>query len=99
MKLKFVETTKSVVWGKAKIMSYEDLEEARVKRTAKDAAKVKGKGKRGRKRKSQAAPDIQEQVVLVVDTAEFGAPVADILGVDVKIAPVTEFRAPVAPMI
>ena len=30
-------------------MSYEDLEEARAKRAAKDAAKAKGKGTRGRK--------------------------------------------------
>src|SRR5450432_2328611 len=43
-------STKSVVLGKAKVMSYEDIEEARAKRAAKDAAK--GKGKRGRKRKS-----------------------------------------------
>lgn len=35
-------------------MSYEDLEEARAKRAAKDAAKVKGKGKRGTKPKSAA---------------------------------------------
>ena len=43
-------STKSVVLGKAKVMSYEDIEEARIKRAAKDA--TKGKGKRGRKRKS-----------------------------------------------
>jgi hypothetical protein len=43
-------STKSVVLGKAKVMSYKDIEEARAKRAAKDAAK--GKGKRGRKRKS-----------------------------------------------
>ena len=47
-------STRSVVVGTAKVMSYEDIEEARAKRTAKDA--LKGKGKRGRKRKS-AAPD------------------------------------------
>jgi hypothetical protein len=36
-------------------MSYEDLEEARAKRDAKEKATVgKGKGKRGRKRKSPA---------------------------------------------
>jgi len=41
------------VLGKAKVMSYEDLEEARAKRVVKDAVKeAKGKGKRGRKRKS-----------------------------------------------
>jgi hypothetical protein len=46
-------STKSLVLGKAKVMSYEDLEEARAKRVIKDAAKeAKSKGKRGRKRKS-----------------------------------------------
>jgi hypothetical protein len=46
-------STKSLVLGKAKVMSYEDLEEARAKRVIKDAAKeAKGKGKRGRKRQS-----------------------------------------------
>jgi hypothetical protein len=43
-------STRSVVLGKAKVMSFEDIEEARAKRAAKDA--VKSKGKRGRKRKS-----------------------------------------------
>ena len=38
-----------MVLGKAKVMSYEDLEEARAKRAEKEAAKeAKGKGKRGR---------------------------------------------------
>jgi hypothetical protein len=46
-------STKSVVLGKAKVMSFEDLEEARVKRAVKDKATAdKGKGKRGRKRKN-----------------------------------------------
>jgi hypothetical protein len=45
-------STRSVVLGTAKVMSYEDIEEVRAKRTAKDA--LKGKGKRGRKRKSAA---------------------------------------------
>jgi len=45
-------STKSVVLGKAKIISYKDIEEARIKRAAKDAAN--DKGKRGRKRKSTA---------------------------------------------
>jgi hypothetical protein len=41
------------VLGKAKVISYKDLEEARAKRAIKDATKeAKGKGKRGRKRKS-----------------------------------------------
>jgi hypothetical protein len=50
-------STKSLVLGIAKgegkVMSYEDLQAVRAKRTEKDAAKeAKGKGKRGRKRKS-----------------------------------------------
>lgn len=44
-------STRSVVLGKAKVMSYENLEEARAKRAAKEKATV-GKGKRGLKRKS-----------------------------------------------
>jgi hypothetical protein len=47
-------STKSVVLGKAKVMSFEDIEVARAARAAKD--NIKGKGKRGRKRKS-ATPD------------------------------------------
>jgi hypothetical protein len=45
-------STKSVVLGKGKgkVMSYEDIVEARAKRAAKDA--MKGKGKRGRKRRN-----------------------------------------------
>lgn len=49
--------TKSLVIGKAKVMSYEDLEEARAQRAVKEAANVKGKGTRGRKRKSPATID------------------------------------------
>jgi hypothetical protein len=50
-------STKSLVLGKAKVMSYEDLEVARAKRAEKEAAKeAKGKGKRGRKRK-MATPE------------------------------------------
>ena len=45
-------STRSVVLGKAKVMSFEDIEVARAARVAKDV--VKGKGKRGRKRKSAA---------------------------------------------
>ena len=45
-------STRSVVLGKAKVMSYEDLE-ARAKLAAKEKATAdKGKGRRGRKRKS-----------------------------------------------
>jgi hypothetical protein len=44
--------TKSVVLGKAKVMSYKDLVVKRAEREVKEQAKAKGKEKRGRKRKS-----------------------------------------------
>jgi hypothetical protein len=45
-------SAKSTVLGKAKVMSFEDIEEARQKRAAKEAAKEAViPGKRGRKRK------------------------------------------------
>ena len=46
-----VGRTRSVVLGKAKVMSFEDIEVARAARAAKDV--IKGKGKRGRKRKKR----------------------------------------------
>jgi hypothetical protein len=53
-------STRSLVLGKAKVMSYEDLVEARVKRAEKDAAKeAKSKGKSGRKRQS-SMPEADE---------------------------------------
>ncbi|KAF2800396.1 hypothetical protein K505DRAFT_404045 [Melanomma pulvis-pyrius CBS 109.77] len=53
--VKVCQSTRSGVLGKAKVMSYEDLEEARAKRAAKDeATAAKGKGKRGRPRKNPA---------------------------------------------
>jgi hypothetical protein len=45
-------STRSVVLGKAKVMSFEDIEVARAARAVKEV--IKGKGKRGRKRKSAA---------------------------------------------
>ncbi|KAG9231392.1 hypothetical protein BJ875DRAFT_469609 [Amylocarpus encephaloides] len=45
-------STRSIVLGKAKVMSFEDIEVARAARATKDV--IKGKGKRGRKRKSVA---------------------------------------------
>ncbi len=52
--------------GKAKVISYKDLEEARAKRLKKEATRAaKGKGKRGRKRKSdtlEAEEDLAEMV-------------------------------------
>jgi hypothetical protein len=49
-------STRSVVLGKAKVMSYQDLEEARAKREAKDQAAT-AKGKRGRKHKTPGTED------------------------------------------
>jgi hypothetical protein len=46
-------SSKSQVLGKAKVMSYQDLEEARAKRNAKEKA-VRDKATRGRKRKAPA---------------------------------------------
>jgi hypothetical protein len=66
-------STKCVVLGKGqgKVMSYEDIEEARAKRAEKDA--MKGKGKRSRKRKSSAIepdePDTEAEVGLEVAPA------------------------------
>jgi hypothetical protein len=52
--LKARRSTRSVVPGKAKVMSYEDLEEARAKRAAREKTFL-GEGKRGRKRKKSCA--------------------------------------------
>ncbi|KIM93067.1 hypothetical protein OIDMADRAFT_138442, partial [Oidiodendron maius Zn] len=53
-KAKVRQSTKSLVLGKAKVMSYKDLVEARAKRVVKEATRAaKGKGKRGRKRKKE----------------------------------------------
>jgi len=53
-------STKSVVLGKAKVMSYEDLVAKRAKREAKEQDKAKGKRKRGRKRKSSEEANAPE---------------------------------------
>ena len=47
-------STKSVILGKAKVMSYEDLEEARAKRATTETARA-GKAKRRTKRKTSEA--------------------------------------------
>jgi len=60
------------VLGKAKVISYEDLVEARAKRVVKEATRAaKGKGKRGRKRKSstlEAKEDTAEENTIEEDT-------------------------------
>ena len=70
-------TTKSTVLGKAKVMSYEDLEDARAKRAAKEQAATARKKKRDRRRKLKASmPDTLEAEPIPGDTLEFRAPVA-----------------------
>lgn len=81
-------STRSVVLGKAKVMSYEDLEEARAKRAAKEKAAT-AKGKRGRKRKGEAA----------AVEAEAGVPVPmENVTHSGEISQPTPWRAPVARM-
>jgi DDE superfamily endonuclease len=54
------QSTKALILGKAKVMSYEDLQAARAKRAAKEKAKATvGTGKRGRKPKN-ALPKEEE---------------------------------------
>ena len=58
--VKVRRSIKSLILEKTKVMSYEDLEEARAKRAEKEAAnEAKGKGKRDRKCKS-ATPEADE---------------------------------------
>jgi hypothetical protein len=65
-------STKSLILGKAKVMSYEDLQEARSKRAEKEAAKkVKGKGKRGRKPEN-AVPQTEVDAEVVTTNKERG---------------------------
>jgi hypothetical protein len=72
-------STRSVVLGKAKVMSFEDIEVARAARAAKEV--IKGKGKRGRKRKSVASeadePEPEPEVARIIEGPEpWRAPVA-----------------------
>ena len=77
-------STRSIVLGKAKVMSYEDLEEARAKRAAKKKTTLgKVKGKRGRKGRSPAP---------VAGTTQ---PDIDVTRMNVVLEP---WRAPVARM-
>jgi hypothetical protein len=70
-------STRSLVLGQAKVMSFEDIEVARAARAAKDA--IKGKGKRGRKRKSAAleADEPEPEAARIIDApVPWRAPVA-----------------------
>lgn len=88
-------STKSEILGKARVMSYEDLETARTKRAVKEATKevkkiaTTGKSIRGRKRKSPeeaGAPELKANVARMSEAQ-----------VEDKIAP-QQWRAPVARM-
>ena len=70
-------STRSVILGKAKVMSYEDLSEARAKRTTKEKATA-SKGKRGRKCKSFAPEtgSLKPRVKVARITESWRAPVA-----------------------
>ena len=80
--VKLRRSTRSIVLGKAKVMSFEDIEVARAARAAKEV--IKGKGKRGRKRKSTAqeadeleADELELEVARIIDApVPWRAPVA-----------------------
>jgi hypothetical protein len=98
-------STRSLVIGKAKVMSYEDLDIARAARKAKDkAAAEKGKGKRGRKRKvpaREAEGDIEDEVEGGAYALEVGSSVCASKDKRAKQTSVQEpepWRAPVALM-
>ncbi|TGO07194.1 hypothetical protein BTUL_0312g00020 [Botrytis tulipae] len=62
-KAKVRQSIRSLVLGKAKVMSYEDLEDAQAKCTIKESTQaVKGKEKRGRKRKSSTLEVDEENI-------------------------------------
>ncbi|CAM6003374.1 unnamed protein product [Sphagnum balticum] len=72
-KAKVRRLTRLIVLGKAKVISFEDIEVARVARIVKDA---KGKGKGGRKRKSavlkldkpdEPEPEPEPEVARMID--------------------------------
>ena len=101
-------STKSVVLGTAKVMSYEDLEKARANRAAKEQAKAKGSRKRGRKRKSDLceADAAEAKVLRVKEGSDLArAPVAQMSeaqvvgdGISAPAKYVPGRRAPVARM-
>jgi hypothetical protein len=70
-KAKVRRLTWLVVLGKAKVISFKDIKEARVKRAVKEV--IKGKGQRGRKRKSAT---LEADKLEVVDELELELEVA-----------------------
>ncbi|MCJ1279153.1 hypothetical protein MMC21_006977 [Puttea exsequens] len=79
-------STRPVVLGKAKAMSYEDVEEARTKRVAKEKATA-SKGKRGRNCKNPA-PEPEPEVETVSSVLE------DKMGRMSEVEPTKSLRAP-----
>jgi hypothetical protein len=70
-------STRSIVLGKAKVMSFEDIKVARAARATKEV--IKGKGKRGQKHKSAAveADEPEPEVARMIDApVPWRAPVA-----------------------
>ena len=77
--VKVRRSIKSVVLEKTKVMSFENIKVARATRAAKEV--MKGKGKRGRKRKSAALeadePEAEQEVAQTIEAPEpWRAPVA-----------------------
>jgi hypothetical protein len=93
-KAKVRRSTRSVVLGKAKVMSFEDIEVARAARAAKEV--IKGKGKRGRKRKSAALEAEEPETEADEPETEADEPEPEVARM--TDAPVP-WRAPVARMI
>ena len=87
-KVKVRRSTKSIILEKAKVMSYEDLEEARARRVAKKKA-TSSEGKRGHKRRSSAPePSPLESMAKLIRMSQEGS----------TKTPVAPLRAPVARM-
>ncbi|KAH7317393.1 hypothetical protein BKA65DRAFT_411205, partial [Rhexocercosporidium sp. MPI-PUGE-AT-0058] len=89
--------TKPLILRKAKVMSYKDLKEARVKRAEKDTAKkAKGKGKRSRKRRS-ATPEANAAIPVKTKRGrkqKSNLPEADASEQSIKVARMSEALLP-----
>ena len=99
-KVKARRSTRSVVLGKAKVMSYKNLKEAQAKRATKDkATTAKDKGKRSRPR-TNPAPETAGDAVPPEEEAESSAPKNKVTGLSEvgSARPLFPWRAPVARM-
>lgn len=85
-------STRSIVLGRAKVMSFEELEEARSKRAAKDKATA-DKKKRGHRRKNLA---VEEAAPPVLGDGGIGVGVGEVA--DERQRSTSPWRAPVARM-